>query len=96
MIEALDRLTLRASFRDGAIGAYETLFGRRFENGGLRVGNVGVTIEDEASTAQLSSMVFATAAKLTRPFWKRWPRCRRRGTHDNLRREHTAVVQGLD
>jgi catechol 2,3-dioxygenase-like lactoylglutathione lyase family enzyme len=62
VIEALDHLTVHASFRDGAVGAYETLRGRRAENGRLRVGNVGVTIEDSASTAQLSSMVFATAS----------------------------------
>lgn len=60
MIDALDHLAVRASFRDGAVGAYETLLGRRAENGRLRVGNVGVTIEDHASTAQLAAMVFAT------------------------------------
>lgn len=60
MIDALDHLTLRASFRDGAVGAYETLLGRKAENGQLRVGNVGVVIEDHASTAQLSEIVFAT------------------------------------
>ncbi len=60
MIEALDHLTLRASFRDGAVGAYETLLGRRAEDGSLRVGNVGLVIEDDASTARLTSMVFAT------------------------------------
>jgi catechol 2,3-dioxygenase-like lactoylglutathione lyase family enzyme len=62
MIEALDHLTVHASFREGAVGAYETLFGRRAESGRLRVGNVGVTIEDHPSTAQLSSLVFATAS----------------------------------
>ena len=62
MIDALDHLTLRASFRAGAVGAYETLLGRQAENGRLRVGNVGLAIEDHASTAQLSSMVFATAS----------------------------------
>jgi catechol 2,3-dioxygenase-like lactoylglutathione lyase family enzyme len=62
MITALDYLTLRASFRDGAVGAYETLFGRRAENDRLRVGNVGLAFEDEASTAHLASMVFATAS----------------------------------
>lgn len=62
MIDALDHLTVRASFRGGAVGAYETLLGRRAEAGRLRVGNVGVTIEDHASTAQLASMVFATAS----------------------------------
>jgi len=62
MIDALDHLTLRASFRDSAIEAYETLLGRRAESGRLRVGNVGLTIEDHASTAQLASMAFATAS----------------------------------
>jgi len=62
MIDALDHLTVRTSFRDGAVGAYETLLGCQAEGGRLRVGNVGVTIEDHASTAQLSAMVFATAS----------------------------------
>jgi catechol 2,3-dioxygenase-like lactoylglutathione lyase family enzyme len=60
VIDALDHLTLRASFRAGAVGAYETLFGRRAEDGGLRLGNVGLMIEDDASTARLAAMVFAT------------------------------------
>jgi catechol 2,3-dioxygenase-like lactoylglutathione lyase family enzyme len=62
MIDALDHLTVRASFRDGAVGAYETLLGRRADGGRLTVGNTGVAIEDHASTAQLSSLVFATAS----------------------------------
>jgi catechol 2,3-dioxygenase-like lactoylglutathione lyase family enzyme len=62
VIDALDHLTLRASFRAGAIGAYETLLGREAKDGRLRVGNVGLTIEDDASTARLSSMVFATGS----------------------------------
>jgi catechol 2,3-dioxygenase-like lactoylglutathione lyase family enzyme len=62
MIDALDHLTVRASFRDGAVGSYETLLGRRAEDGRLRLGNVGLAIEDHASTAQLSAMVFATAS----------------------------------
>lgn len=62
MIDGLDHLTLRASFRESAVEAYETLLGRRAEGGRLRVGNVGLAIEDHASTAQLSSMVFATAS----------------------------------
>lgn len=60
MITALDHLTLSASYRAGAIGAYETLLGRQAESGRLRVGNVGLAIEDDAVTARLSSMVFAT------------------------------------
>jgi catechol 2,3-dioxygenase-like lactoylglutathione lyase family enzyme len=62
VIDALDHLVLRASFRAGAVGAYETLLGRHAVDARLRVGNVGLTIEDHASTAQLSSMVFATAS----------------------------------
>jgi catechol 2,3-dioxygenase-like lactoylglutathione lyase family enzyme len=62
VIDALDHLILHASFRDGAVGAYETLLGRRAEAGRVQVGNVGVAIEDHAATAQLSSMVFATAS----------------------------------
>jgi catechol 2,3-dioxygenase-like lactoylglutathione lyase family enzyme len=62
VIDSLDHLTLHASFRAGAVGAYETLLGRRAEGGRLRVGNVGLVIEDDASTARLSSMVFATSS----------------------------------
>ncbi|HZP98778.1 MAG TPA: VOC family protein [Reyranella sp.] len=62
MIDALDHLVLRASFVAGAVGAYETLLGRKAENGAIRVGNVGLVIEDDASTARLSRMVFATAS----------------------------------
>jgi catechol 2,3-dioxygenase-like lactoylglutathione lyase family enzyme len=60
MISALDHLTLRASFVSGAVGAYETLLGRKAENGRLRVGNIGLTIEDCADTARLAAMTFAT------------------------------------
>ena len=62
MISALDHLTLRASFVAGAVGAYETLLGRKADNGVLRVANVGLVIEDDATTARLGSMVFATAS----------------------------------
>jgi catechol 2,3-dioxygenase-like lactoylglutathione lyase family enzyme len=62
MIDALDHLTLRASFRDGAVGAYETLLGRRASEGKLRVANVGLEIEDDASTARLTAMAFATSS----------------------------------
>jgi catechol 2,3-dioxygenase-like lactoylglutathione lyase family enzyme len=62
VIDSLDHLTLRASFRAGAVGAHETLLGRRAEDGKLRLGNVGLVIEDDASTARLTSMVFATAS----------------------------------
>jgi catechol 2,3-dioxygenase-like lactoylglutathione lyase family enzyme len=60
VITALDHLVLTASFRDGAIGAYETLFGRRAQDGAVRVGNAGIAVVDDASTARLSQMVFAT------------------------------------
>jgi catechol 2,3-dioxygenase-like lactoylglutathione lyase family enzyme len=60
VISALDHLVLRASFVSGAVGAYETLLGRKANNGTLRAGNVGLVIEDSAATARLSSMVFAT------------------------------------
>jgi len=62
VIDALDHLTLKASFLAGAVGAYETLLGRKAESGALRVGNVGLVIEDDASTARLTSMVFATSS----------------------------------
>ncbi len=60
MLDALDHLVLRASFVAGAVGAYETLLGRKAENGRIRVDNVGLVIEDDASTARLAGMVFAT------------------------------------
>jgi catechol 2,3-dioxygenase-like lactoylglutathione lyase family enzyme len=62
VIDALDHLVLRASFVTGAGRAYETLLGRKVEAGRVRVGNVGLAIEDDASTARLESMVFATAS----------------------------------
>jgi catechol 2,3-dioxygenase-like lactoylglutathione lyase family enzyme len=62
VIDALDHLTLCASFRAGAVGGYETLLGRGAEDGRLRLGNVGLTIEDSASTARLTAMVFATSS----------------------------------
>jgi catechol 2,3-dioxygenase-like lactoylglutathione lyase family enzyme len=60
VLDALDHLTLRASFVTGAIGAYETLFGRTAQSGRFQLGTVGLVIEDESSTAHLSSMTFAT------------------------------------
>jgi catechol 2,3-dioxygenase-like lactoylglutathione lyase family enzyme len=60
MITALDHLLIKASFREGAIGAYETLLGREARDGRLQTGNVGIVVEDDASTARLESMVFAT------------------------------------
>ena len=60
MISSLDHLTIRASFVTGAVEAYETLLGRRAQDGRFRLANVGLEIEDDASTARLSGMVFAT------------------------------------
>jgi catechol 2,3-dioxygenase-like lactoylglutathione lyase family enzyme len=60
MIAALDHLVLSASFVAGAVGACETLLGRRADQSRFRLGNVGLAIEEDASTARLSSMVFAT------------------------------------
>jgi catechol 2,3-dioxygenase-like lactoylglutathione lyase family enzyme len=60
MIGALDHLVLRAPFVAGAVGACETLFGRRAGNGRLQTANVGLVIEDEPSTARLSALVFVT------------------------------------
>ncbi|MBS0549235.1 MAG: VOC family protein [Proteobacteria bacterium] len=62
MITALDHLTLKASFRTGAIGACETLLGRAAVDGRLQLANVGLRIEDDASTARLGAMVFATGS----------------------------------
>lgn len=60
MIDALDHLTLAASFIDGAIGAYETLLGRRAHEGRFQLGNVGLQIRNDDATAHLASIVFAT------------------------------------
>lgn len=94
MIDALDHLTLRASFRAGAVGAYETLLGRQAEDGRLRVGNVGLTIEDHASTAQLAAMVFATASleKAARLLERRAVRCEHKGGQLVLSTETTHGV----
>jgi catechol 2,3-dioxygenase-like lactoylglutathione lyase family enzyme len=62
LITFLDHLVLRASFLSGAIGAYETLLGRKAVDGRLQVGNVGLVFEDDAATAKLAGMVFATAS----------------------------------
>ncbi len=83
MITALDHLTVKASFRDGAVGAYETLLGRKADGSTLRVGNVGLVIEDDASTARLASMVFATASveKTERLFERRGLTLTQEATH---------------
>jgi catechol 2,3-dioxygenase-like lactoylglutathione lyase family enzyme len=62
VIIGLDHLVLHASFVTGAAGAYETLLGRKAVDGRLQTNNVSLVIEDHAATAQLSSMVFATAS----------------------------------
>jgi catechol 2,3-dioxygenase-like lactoylglutathione lyase family enzyme len=62
MLTALDHLVVSASFRGGAVSAYETLLGRRAADGVVRTGNVGMKIEDHSTTARLASMVFATPA----------------------------------
>lgn len=83
MIEALDHLVLRASFVSGAVGAYETLLGRKADNGAIRVGNVGLKIEDDASTARLGEMVFAVPSreKAERLFERRGLRLTPQATH---------------
>jgi catechol 2,3-dioxygenase-like lactoylglutathione lyase family enzyme len=94
MIEALDHLILRASFHAGAVGAYETLLGRKAEDGRIRVSNVGLAIEDHASTAQLSAMVFATASleKAARLLERRAVPAERRGDQLVLSPEATHQV----
>jgi catechol 2,3-dioxygenase-like lactoylglutathione lyase family enzyme len=103
VIDALDHLTLRASFSDGAVSAYETLLGRRAKDEWLRVGNVGLAVEDHASTAQLSSMVFATASleKAARLLERRAVPNERKGTRLVLSTEAThgipiALVERID
>jgi catechol 2,3-dioxygenase-like lactoylglutathione lyase family enzyme len=83
MITALDHLVLRASFVSGAVGAYETLLGRRADNGTIRVGNVGITFEDDAATARLQAMVFATPSleKARRLLGRRGLELTREATH---------------
>lgn len=60
MITGLDHLVVRASFVKGAVGAYETVLGRKAADGRLQAGNVGLLFEDDAATAQLAGLVFAT------------------------------------
>jgi catechol 2,3-dioxygenase-like lactoylglutathione lyase family enzyme len=60
MITSVDHLSVRASFAESAVGAYETLLGRRADGGQFRLANVGLKIVDDAATARLSEMVFAT------------------------------------
>jgi catechol 2,3-dioxygenase-like lactoylglutathione lyase family enzyme len=94
MIDALDHLVLRASFRTGAVGAYETLLGRQAQDGRLRVGNVGLAIEDHGATAQLTAMVFATASleKAARLLERRAVPCERKGGQLVLSTEATHGV----
>jgi len=60
MINALDHVSVRASFRAGAIGAYEILLGRKAQDGMIRVANGGLGIEDHDSSAGPGWLVFAT------------------------------------
>ncbi|SKA21024.1 Catechol 2,3-dioxygenase [Enhydrobacter aerosaccus] len=60
MIASLDHVVLRAPFGEAAVAAYETLLGRRAESSRFQLGNVGLAIENEATTAHLASMAFAT------------------------------------
>lgn len=94
MITALDHLVLRASFIDGAVGAYETLFGRRARDSRFRLGNVGLVIEDEQATAHLSGMVFATESvdKAQRLLERRSVPADREGCRLMLAREATHQV----
>ena len=94
MIDALDHLILQASFRAGAVGAYETLLGRQAQDGRVRVGNVGRSIEDHASTAQLAAMVFATASleRAARLLERRAVPCERKGGQLVLSTEATHGV----
>ncbi|HKV16519.1 MAG TPA: VOC family protein [Reyranella sp.] len=94
MITSLDHIVLRASFVGGAVGAYETLFGRRAQDGRFQLGNVGLTIEDEPLTAGLSTMVFATASldKAERLLERRGVAGNREGDRLMLTREATHQV----
>jgi catechol 2,3-dioxygenase-like lactoylglutathione lyase family enzyme len=94
MIDALDHLTLGASFHAGAVGAYETLLGRRADGSRLRVGNVGLAIEDSASTARLAAMVFATPSleKAERLLERRAVPTKRKGGQLTLSTEATHGV----
>jgi len=94
MIAALDYLTLSASFVTGAVGAYETLFGRSAQDGRFQLGNVGLAIEDESSTAHLSAMTFATGAldEATRLLERRAVTAERTGDRLLLSREATHGV----
>ena len=94
MIDALDHLTLSASFHAGAVGAYETLLGRRAGESRLRVGNVGISIEDSAATARLAAMVFATASleKAARLLERRAVPAKRTGSQITLSTEATHGV----
>ena len=62
MITALDHLVLSASSVDVAVGAYETLLGRRARDGRLQLGNVGLTFKQDDQASGLAAMVFATPA----------------------------------
>jgi catechol 2,3-dioxygenase-like lactoylglutathione lyase family enzyme len=94
VITSLDHLTLRASFVAGAVGAYETLFGRHAQDGRFQLGNVGLAIEDESSTAHLSAMTFAAGSldEATRLLERRAIKAERSGDQLVLSREATHGV----
>jgi catechol 2,3-dioxygenase-like lactoylglutathione lyase family enzyme len=94
MITALDHLTVKASFRDGAIGAYETLLGRQAQDGKLQVANVGIVVEDDASTARLAAMTFATQSldKSAKLLERRAVKVERTGDMLSLARDSTHQV----
>jgi len=94
MIVALDYLTLGTSFFASAVGAYETLLGRTARNGLLQLSNVGLAIEDNAATAGLTSMVFATDSleKAERLLERRAVATKRQGEMLHLSRAETHEV----
>jgi len=62
MIDALDHLTLRVESVDAATAAYETLLGRRANDGRLQLGNAGLVFEHGDAAPGLAAMTFATPA----------------------------------
>lgn len=87
MIDALDHLTV-----GGAVGVYETLLGRRADNGRLQTGNVGLVFGAEHDG--LSSMAFATSDldKAARLLERRAVAGERKGKRLVLSREATHAV----
>lgn len=87
VIDALDHLAIA-----GAVGAYETLLGRRAVNGRLQTGNVGLVFSAVGNA--LSTMVFATADldKAARLLERRAVPSERKGDRLVLSREATHNV----